>query len=87
MIRKIAVNDYIYMLLSNGAIMNLCIVPGNQLNLTNNIRTVGIDYVEQHKNDFFRTEDAAISAANKRRQAAISNRTTKNKSNNQLPVF
>ena len=71
MIRKIAVNDYVYMLLDNGAIMNLCIVPGNQLNLTNNIRTVGIDYVEQYKSSFFRTEDAAINAANKRKQVGF----------------
>lgn len=66
MIRKIAVNEYVYMLLDNGAILNLCIVPGNRLNVTNNIRTVGIDYVEQHKNNFFRTEDTAIKASNSR---------------------
>lgn len=76
------------MLLDNGAILNLCIVPGNQLNLTNNIRTVGIAYVEQCKSNFFRTEDAAIKASNKRRQGM--NQTTKknNKNNNdKLPVF
>lgn len=86
MIRKIAANEYVYMLLDNGAILNLCIVPGNQLNLTNNIRTVGIDYVEQHKNNFFRTEDAAIKASNKRRQNMI-NQATNNKNNSKLPVF
>ena len=86
MIRKIAVNEYVYMLLDNGAILNLCIVPGNQLNVTNNIRTVGIDYVEQHKNNFFRTEDTAIKASNKRRQS-IMNKTTNNKTNSKLPVF
>lgn len=85
MIRKIAVNEYVYMLLDNGAILNLCIVPGNQLNVTNNIRTVGIDYVEQHKNNFFRTEDTAIKASNKRRQSMM-NKTT-NKTNSKLPVF
>lgn len=85
MIRKIAANDYVYMLLDNGAILNLCIVPGNQLNVTNNIRTVGIDYVEQHKNNFFRTEDNAIKASNKRRQSMI-NKTT-NKTNSKPPVF
>lgn len=86
MIRKIAVNEYVYMLLDNGAILNLCIVPGNQLNVTNNIRTVGIDYVEQHKNNFFRTEDTAIKASNKRRQSMM-NKTTNNKKNSKLPVF
>lgn len=86
MIRKIAANDYVYMLLDNGAILNLCIVPGNQLNVTNNIRTVGIDYVEQHKNNFFRTEDTAIKASNKRRQSMM-NKTTNNKTNSKLPVF
>lgn len=86
MIRKIAVNEYVYMLLDNGAILNLCIVPGNQLNVTNNIRTVGIDYVEQHKNNFFRTEDTAIKASNKRRQSMM-NKTTNNKTNSRLPVF
>lgn len=86
MIRKIAVNEYVYMLLDNGAILNLCIVPGNQLNVTNNIRTVGIDYVEQHKNNFFRTEDTAIKASNKRRQSMM-NKTTNNKTNSKLPVF
>lgn len=85
MIRKIAANEYVYMLLDNGAILNLCIVPGNQLNVTNNIRTVGIDYVEQHKNNFFRTEDTAIKASNKRRQSMM-NKTT-NKTNSKLPVF
>lgn len=74
------------MLLDNGAILNLCIVPGNQLNVTNNIRTVGIDYVEQHKNNFFRTEDTAIKASNKRRQSMM-NKTTNNKTNSKLPVF
>lgn len=86
MIRKIAVNEYVYMLLDNGAILNLCIVPGNQLNVTNSIRTVGIDYVEQHKNNFFRTEDTAIKASNKRRQSTM-NQTTNNKTNSKLPVF
>lgn len=86
MIRKIAVNEYVYMLLDNGAILNLCIVPGNRLNVTNNIRTVGIDYVEQHKNNFFRTEDTAIKASNKRRQSMM-NKTTNNKTNSKLPVF
>ena len=86
MIRKIAANDYVYMLLDNGAILNLCIVPGNQLNVTNSIRTVGIDYVEQHKNNFFRTEDTAIKASNKRRQSMM-NKTTNNKTNSKLPVF
>lgn len=86
MIRKIAVNEYVYMLLDNGAILNLCIVPGNQLNVTNNIRTVGIDYVEQHKNNFFRTEDTAIKASNKRRQSMM-NKTTNNKTNSKPPVF
>ena len=86
MIRKIAVNEYVYMLLDNGAILNLCIVPGNQLNVTNNIRTVGIDYVEQHKNNFFRTEDTAIKASNKRRQSMM-NKTTNNKTNSKTPVF
>ena len=86
MIRKIAANEYVYMLLDNGAILNLCIVPGNQLNVTNNIRTVGIDYVEQHKNNFFRTEDTAIKASNKRRQNMM-NKTTNNKTNSRLPVF
>lgn len=86
MIRKIAVNEYVYMLLDNGAILNLCIVPGNQLNVANNIRTVGIDYVEQHKNNFFRTEDTAIKASNKRRQSMM-NKTTNNKTNSKLPVF
>lgn len=86
MIRKIAVNEYVYMLLDNGAILNLCIVPGNQLNVTNSIRTVGIDYVEQHKNNFFRTEDTAIKASNKRRQSMM-NKTTNNKTNSKLPVF
>lgn len=86
MIRKIAANEYVYMLLDNGAILNLCIVPGNQLNVTNNIRTVGIDYVEQHKNNFFRTEDTAIKASNKRRQSMM-NKTTNNKTNSKLPVF
>lgn len=86
MIRKIAANDYVYMLLDNGAILNLCIVPGNQLNVTNNIRTVGIDYVEQHKNNFFRTEDTAIKASNKRRQSMM-NKTTNNKTNSKPPVF
>lgn len=86
MIRKIAVNEYVYMLLDNGAILNLCIVPGNQLNVTNNIRTVGIDYVEQHKNNFFRTEDTAIKASNKRRQSMM-NKTINNKTNSKLPVF
>ena len=86
MIRKIAANEYVYMLLDNGAILNLCIVPGNQLNVTNNIRTVGIDYVEQHKNNFFRTEDTAIRASNKRRQSMM-NKTTNNKTNSKLPVF
>ena len=86
MIRKIAVNEYVYMLLDNGAILNLCIVPGNQLNVTNNIRTVGINYVEQHKNNFFRTEDTAIKASNKRRQSMM-NKTTNNKTNSKLPVF
>lgn len=86
MIRKIAVNEYVYMLLDNGAILNLCIVPGNQLNVTNNIRTVGIDYVEQHKNNFFRTEDTAIKASNKRRQSML-NKTTNNKTNSRLPAF
>ena len=86
MIRKIAANEYVYMLLDNGAILNLCIVPGNQLNVTNNIRTVGIDYVEQHKNNFFRTEDTAIKASNKRRQSML-NKTTNNKTNSKLPVF
>lgn len=86
MIRKIAVNEYVYMLLDNGAILNLCVVPGNQLNVTNNIRTVGIDYVEQHKNNFFRTEDTAIKASNKRRQSMM-NKTTNNKTNSKLPVF
>lgn len=85
MIRKIAANDYVYMLLDNGAILNLCIVPGNQLNVTNNIRTVGIDYVEQHKNNFFRTEDTAIKASNKRRQSMMNK--TNNKTNSKLPVF
>lgn len=85
MIRKIAVNEYVYMLLDNGAILNLCIVPGNQLNVTNNIRTVGIDYVEQHKNNFFRTEDTAIKASNKRRQSMMNK--TNNKTNSKLPVF
>ena len=85
MIRKIAANDYVYMLLDNGAILNLCIVPGNQLNVTNNIRTVGIDYVEQHKNNFFRTEDTAIKASNKRRQSMLNK--TNNKTNSRLPVF
>lgn len=85
MIRKIAVNEYVYMLLDNGAILNLCIVPGNQLNVTNNIRTVGIDYVEQHKNNFFRTEDTAIRASNKRRQSMLNK--TNNKTNSKLPVF
>lgn len=74
------------MLLDNGAILNLCIVPGNQLNVTNSIRTVGIDYVEQHKNNFFRTEDTAIKASNKRRQSMI-NQTTNNKTNSKPPVF
>lgn len=74
------------MLLDNGAILNLCIVPGNQLNVTNNIRTVGIDYVEQHKNNFFRTEDTAIKASNKRRQSMM-NKTTNGKTNSKLPVF
>ena len=74
------------MLLDNGAILNLCIVPGNRLNVTNNIRTVGIDYVEQHKNNFFRTEDTAIKASNKRRQSMM-NKTTNNKTNSKLPVF
>lgn len=74
------------MLLDNGAILNLCIVPGNQLNVTNNIRTVGIDYVEQHKNNFFRTEDTAIKASNKRRQSMM-NKTTNNKTNSKPPVF
>lgn len=86
MIRKIAVNEYVYMLLDNGAILNLCIVPGNQLNVTNNIRTVGIDYVEQHKNNFFRTEDTAIKASNKRRQSMM-NKIANNKTNSKLPVF
>ena len=86
MIRKIAVNEYVCMLLDNGAILNLCIVPGNRLNVTNNIRTVGIDYVEQHKNNFFRTEDTAIKASNKRRQSMM-NKTTNNKTNSKLPVF
>ena len=86
MIRKIAVNEYVYMLLDNGSILNLCIVPGNRLNVTNNIRTVGIDYVEQHKNNFFRTEDTAIKASNKRRQSMM-NKTTNNKTNSKLPVF
>lgn len=86
MIRKIAVNEYVYMLLDNGAILNLCIVPGNQLNVANNIRTVGIDYAEQHKNNFFRTEDTAIKASNKRRQSMM-NKTTNNKTNSKLPVF
>lgn len=86
MIRKIAVNEYVYMLLDNGAILNLCIVPGNRLNVTNNIRTVGIDYVEQHKNNFFRTEDTAIKASNKRRQSMM-NKTNNNKTNSKLPVF
>ena len=86
MIRKIAVNEYVYMLLDNGAILNLCIVPGNRLNVTNNIRTVGIDYVEQHKNNFFRTEDTAIKASNKRRQSMM-NKTTNNKTNSKLHVF
>lgn len=86
MIRKIAVNEYVYMLLDNGAILNLCVVPGNQLNVTNNIRTVGIDYVEQHKNNFFRTEDTAIKASNKRRQSMM-NKTTNNKTNSKPPVF
>ena len=85
MIRKIAANEYVYMLLDNGAILNLCIVPGNQLNVTNNIRTVGIDYVEQHKNNFFRTEDTAIKASNKRRQSMMNK--TNNKTNNKPPVF
>lgn len=85
MIRKIATNEYVYMLLDNGAILNLCIVPGNQLNVTNNIRTVGIDYVEQHKNNFFRTEDTAIKASNKRRQSMMNK--TNNKTNSKLPVF
>lgn len=85
MIRKIAVNEYVYMLLDNGAILNLCIVPGNRLNVTNNIRTVGIDYVEQHKNNFFRTEDTAIKASNKRRQSMMNK--TNNKTNSKLPVF
>lgn len=74
------------MLLDNGAILNLCIVPGNQLNVTNNIRTVGIDYVEQHKNNFFRTEDTAIKASNKRRQSMM-NKTINNKTNSKPPVF
>lgn len=88
MIRKIAINDYVYMLLDNGAIMNLCIVPGNQLNLTNNIRTVGIDYVEQYKGNFFRTEDAAIKASNKRRQGINQAAKKNNKNNNdKLPIF
>ena len=86
MIRKIAANEYVYMLLDNGAILNLCIVPGNQLNVTNDIRTVGIDCVEQHKNNFFRTEDAAIKASNKRRQSMM-NQATNNKNNSKLPVF
>ena len=88
MLRKIAANEYVYMLLDNGAILNLCIVPGNQLNVTNNIRTVGIDYVEQHKNNFFRTEDAVIKASNKRGQNMMNQATTTNdKTNSKLPVF